>query len=84
MKKDKSSEAAAPEPRFEEALANLEKLVHKLESGEATLDEALAAYEKGVQLVKHCQALLDQAELKVQELTGLGPEGEAETKPFKA
>lgn len=83
MKKEKNSTPAEGSPRFEEALANLETVVRQLESGEATLDEALAAYEQGVQLVKHCQKLLDQAELKVQELTGIGPDGNAETRPFK-
>ena len=32
---------------FEEALAELEKLVRQLEDGKAKLDDAIAAYERG-------------------------------------
>ncbi len=57
---------------FEEAFAELEETVHKLEAGGLTLEESLALYERGQALVKHCNAKLDQAELQVRELT---PEG---------
>lgn len=84
-KKEKAAEAPSPEPlRFEEALAGLEETVAVLEGGEPPLEEALAAYEKGVALVKRCQQLLDQAEQRVNQLTGVGPAGEAQTKPFDA
>ena len=54
---------------FEAALAELEQLVGKMESGELTLDESLKAFERGVKLTRQCQSALQQAELKVQALT---------------
>lgn len=60
---------AGVEPKdFETALAQLEALVAKMESGSLALDESLAAYEKGVELAKICQRRLDQAEQQVKVL----------------
>ena len=39
---------------FEDALADLEQIVRKLESGKGKLDEAIVAYERGAALKKHC------------------------------
>ena len=39
---------------FEDALAELEELVRKMESGEMGLEEMVAAFEKGQKLVKSC------------------------------
>ncbi len=63
----------AEELTFEEAFAELEETVRKLEAGGLTLEESLALYERGQALAARCSALLDQAELKVRQLT---PEGE--------
>ncbi len=60
---------------FEEALAELEGIVRKLETGQGRLEEAVADYERGAALRKRCEALLAEAEQKVQaivEATG-GP-----------
>ena len=38
--------------RFEKTLADLEKIVDELESGDLTLDESLARYEQGVKALK--------------------------------
>ncbi|MBN1956074.1 MAG: exodeoxyribonuclease VII small subunit [Anaerolineae bacterium] len=57
---------------FEEAFAELEETVQKLEVGQLTLEESLALYERGQALAAHCGQQLEQAELKVQQLT---PEG---------
>jgi exodeoxyribonuclease VII small subunit len=59
---------------YEEAYSELEELVRALESGEQPLDEALALFERGQMLTKHCAELLSKAELKIQTLTGQGPE----------
>lgn len=53
---------------FEEAMAQLEKSVSELESGDLTLDEALAAFEQGIALVKQCRKELDRAEQKIEVL----------------
>jgi exodeoxyribonuclease VII small subunit len=55
---------------YEEAYAELERIVSKLESGEQPLEEALSLFERGQMLTKHCAELLAKAELRVQELSG--------------
>ena len=57
------------ELKYEEAFAELEKIVAELEGDFANLDKALQLFERGQALAKHCAALLEKAELKVQELT---------------
>jgi exodeoxyribonuclease VII small subunit len=57
------------EPRFEEALQELEALVERLEGEELPLEEALALFERGQSLLNYCQEQLSAAELKVRELT---------------
>lgn len=68
--------------RFEEAMAELEKLVERLERGNLGLDEALAEYEKGVRLIRHCRNLLKHAEQRIELLTGVDQEGNPVTEPF--
>jgi exodeoxyribonuclease VII small subunit len=58
-----------PNLRFEEALANLERIISRIESGQAGLEEALSEYERGVGLIRHCRGILDRAEQKVEDLT---------------
>ncbi|MDX8391801.1 MAG: exodeoxyribonuclease VII small subunit [Mariprofundaceae bacterium] len=53
---------------FEQALAQLNSLVEKLESGELPLEDSVAAFESGVQLSRRCEALLDTAEQRLQVL----------------
>ncbi len=60
------------EVAFEAALAELEDLVAKMETGELSLEESLAAFERGVKLTRHCQSALKSAELKVKVLTESG------------
>ena len=53
---------------FEEAIAQLEDLVRKLESGNLTLDDSLTAFEDAVKLVKFCNIKIESAEQKVKIL----------------
>lgn len=53
---------------FETALARLEALVARMESGTMPLEESLIAYEQGVELAKVCQRRLDRAEQQVKVL----------------
>lgn len=53
---------------FEEALAELEGIVKKLEGGEAPLEESIAIYERGASLKAHCESKLKSAELKVEQI----------------
>lgn len=54
---------------FEEALAQLEKIVSQLESGEAPLEKSIELYERGTALKAHCEARLKAAEAKVEKIT---------------
>jgi exodeoxyribonuclease VII small subunit len=60
---------------FEQAFAELEESVRKLEAGGLTLDEGLALFERGQALAAHCNKQLDEAELKIKQIT---PEGEVD------
>ncbi|HKU56234.1 MAG TPA: exodeoxyribonuclease VII small subunit [Gaiellaceae bacterium] len=56
------------EPTFEQAQAELEQIVERLERGETPLDEALELWERGEQLYAFCRTKLDAAEGRVEEL----------------
>ena len=53
---------------FEQAFAELEENVRKLEAGGLTLDEGLALFERGQALAAHCNKQLDEAELKIKQI----------------
>jgi exodeoxyribonuclease VII small subunit len=53
---------------FEQAQTELERIVERLEQGQASLDEALALWERGEQLYTFCRDKLDGAQGKVEEL----------------
>jgi exodeoxyribonuclease VII small subunit len=73
-----------PEPKFEDALAQIERIVGDLESGEPELSSALTKYEQGVRLLAQCYGQLEQAERAVALLTGVDAEGNPVTAPFDA
>ncbi len=54
---------------FEDALAELERIVRQLEEGRARLDEAIASYERGTALKRHCEAKLREAQAKIDRIT---------------
>lgn len=79
-----SKQAAAPDAAklsFEEALAELEKIVRQLESGGADLESSIHAYERGMALKKHCDARLKEAQGRIEKIT-VTAEGGAEASPF--
>lgn len=57
-----------PQPNFEAALAELEKIVAKMESGEQTLEEAMKSFQRGIELTRTCQQGLREAEQRVEKL----------------
>lgn len=65
---------------FEEALAELEKIVRQLEDGKIRLEEAVSAYERGAALKAHCETKLREAQLKIDKIT-LAPDGTATVAP---
>jgi exodeoxyribonuclease VII small subunit len=76
--------ANEPKPRFEDALAQIEKIVADLERGEPALSAALGKYENGVKLLRQCYQLLEEAEHAVALLTGTDDQGNPLTAPFDA
>jgi exodeoxyribonuclease VII small subunit len=66
---------------FEEALAQLQDLVKKLERGDNKLDEAISSYERGALLKQHCEAKLREAQMKVEKIV-LGANGSVGTQPM--
>jgi exodeoxyribonuclease VII small subunit len=69
-------------PRFEQAMAELERILRELEDGTATLEDSLAKYERGVALVRMCQTQLATAEQKIRLLAGVTDDGKPELKEF--
>jgi exodeoxyribonuclease VII small subunit len=65
----------SPELTFEQAFAELEEIVARLESADLSLDDSLALFEKGQALAAQCAKLLEAAELKVKQLS---PDGDLE------
>lgn len=59
---------------FEQALAELEKIVAQLERGDVALEDSIRLYERGAALKAHCEAKLADAQLKVEQIV-LGPDG---------
>jgi exodeoxyribonuclease VII small subunit len=53
---------------FEDALAELERIVKGLEGGQQKLEDAIGAYERGALLRRHCEAKLAEAEARVQAI----------------
>lgn len=50
---------------FEEAMAELERVVGQLESGNVDLEKSIALYERGAALKAHCEKKLNDAQEKV-------------------
>ncbi|MDO4974781.1 MAG: exodeoxyribonuclease VII small subunit [Alphaproteobacteria bacterium] len=57
------------ETTFEQALAELEEIIKKLEDGKLPLEDAVKAFEKGSELKKICEEKLKNAQLKIEMLS---------------
>ena len=55
---------------FEQALAELEKIVARMESGDLSLEESLATHKRGLELARFCQQKLEAAQQQVKVLEG--------------
>jgi exodeoxyribonuclease VII small subunit len=61
--------APAPAPQsYEDALAELERLVAAMEAGQLPLDKLLESYQRGAELLRSCRARLDVVEQQVKVL----------------
>jgi exodeoxyribonuclease VII small subunit len=58
---------------YEQAMAELEKLIGQLEDGQLPLEQTLALYERGRELAALCAEMLEKAELKVRTLSADKP-----------
>jgi len=65
---------------FEEALAELDQIVRRLEGGAGKLDEAIQSYERGALLKRYCEAKLREAQARVDKIV-IAPDGGVKTEP---
>jgi len=65
MTKSKSIEKIS----FEAALAELEEIVRKIDTGQESLANAVDSFERGVLLKKHCEKMLKDAKMKIEKIT---------------
>ena len=65
---------------FEQAMAELERVVGQLERGDVPLEESIALYERGAALKAHCETKLKAAEERVEKITR-GADGTTGTVP---
>lgn len=75
------SDTPVDEMSFEQAMAELETVLTRLEKGDVALEESINLYERGAELKKRCETKLREAEEKVAAIqtdsegnpTGLKP-----------
>jgi exodeoxyribonuclease VII small subunit len=60
--------AAVEELAYDDAFAELQRVVAALEAGGGSLEATIAQYERAVALQRRCERLLGEAELRVQQL----------------
>jgi exodeoxyribonuclease VII small subunit len=60
--------AVAPPLRYEDALAELERLVQRMEDGQLPLDQLLDNYRRGAELLETCRSRLTAIEAQVKVL----------------
>ena len=65
---------------FEDALAELEQIVRRLEAGQVKLDDAILCYERGTQLKRHCEQKLNEAQQRVDRIV-VGSDGAVSAVP---
>jgi exodeoxyribonuclease VII small subunit len=67
---------------FEDALAELEGIVRRLEGGQVKLDDAIQSYERGAQLKRHCERKLNEAQQRVDRIV-IGSDGAVTVEPAR-
>ena len=69
MPKAPATSASSTAPAsYEAALAELESLVARLESGDMPLDQLLSGYQRGAQLLAFCRERLEAVENQIKVL----------------
>ena len=65
----RSAVASAKDPAtYEQALAELDRLVAQMEGGQMPLDQLLDGYRRGAELLSFCRARLQSVEAQVKVL----------------
>jgi exodeoxyribonuclease VII small subunit len=64
----RSTDPALEQLSFDDAFAELQRVVADLEAGGQQLEASIALYERGVALHERCSRLLADAELRVKRL----------------
>jgi exodeoxyribonuclease VII small subunit len=77
------SETPVEEMSFEQAMAELERVVGLLERGDVALEESIGLYTRGAELKKRCEQKLKEAEEKVAAITLDGEGAPTGTKPVE-
>jgi exodeoxyribonuclease VII small subunit len=67
---------------FEDAVAELEGILGKIEDGQLGLEESLAKYERGTFLIQYCRGVLASAEKQI-DIISKGPDGGIESRPME-
>ena len=81
MPKNRQSPPPAESLSFEQAMEELDGIVHQLEDSQLPLDELVERYERGTSLLKICQEKLDAAQQRI-EIIARGPSGRPEAQPL--
>jgi exodeoxyribonuclease VII small subunit len=68
MTRSKTPATQAPAASYEEALAELESLVARMEDGQLPLDQMLDSYRRGATLLEWCRGRLAAVEEQVKVL----------------
>jgi exodeoxyribonuclease VII small subunit len=64
-------------PSYEQARAELQQVVERLEAGGTTLEESLALWERGEELAAVCQQWLDSARARLDAARGVPADDDA-------
>ena len=59
---------ASAEPKFEEALGELERIVTAMEAGALPLEDMMKQFERGMKLAKFCSGKLGDTEKRIEIL----------------
>jgi len=59
-------------PKYEDMLAELKEIAHKLDEPETTIEEAVSLHKRGLELIKLCEEILEKAELTITEINHPG------------
>ena len=76
QKTDQAAGAPVAGMSFEEALAELERVVDALERGDVPLERSIDLYERGEALREVCEKRLKDAQMRVDRIVA-GPNGDS-------